>query len=116
MVQTYDPSTEEAAGGGEFEISLAIQLKFCLTGDKNKTKTKKKVEINRRYLNTYISVLDRKPEGKEFAGSTIACVISAHLKMTTQISKEGVLTYGLIFQSPLPPVTSSMKANTKVIT
>lgn len=90
--------------GGEFDISLAIQLKFCLTGDKNKTK---KVEINRRYLSTYINVLDRKPEGKEFAGRTMACVISTHLKMTTQISKEGVLTYGLIFQSPLPPVTSS---------
>lgn len=101
--------------GGEFDISLAIQLKFCLTGDKNKTKTKK-VEINRRYLSTYISVLDRKSEGKEFAGSTMACVISVHLKMTTQISKEGVLTYGLIFQSPLSPVTSSMKANTKMIT
>lgn len=37
VVQTYDPSTEEAkSGGGEFEISLAIQLKFCLTGDKKK--------------------------------------------------------------------------------
>lgn len=108
------PAQKRQQEGGEFEISLAIQLKFCLTGDKNKTKTK--VEINRRYLNTYISVLDRKPEGKEFAGSTMACVISAHLKMMTQISKEGVLTYGLIFQSPLPPVTSSMKANTKVIT
>lgn len=78
--------------------------------------TKKKVEINRKYLNTYISVLDRKPEGKEFAGSTMACVISTHLKMMTQLSKEGVLTYGLIFQSPLSPVTSSMKANTKMIT
>lgn len=46
----------------------------------------------------------------------MACVISTHLKMMTQLSKEGVLTYGLIFQSPLSPVTSSMKANTKMIT
>lgn len=35
------PAQKRQQEGGEFEISLAIQLKFCLTGDKNKTKTKK---------------------------------------------------------------------------
>lgn len=56
--------------------------------------------INRRYLNFPISDSERKQEGKECAGGTIACASGTPLKMNAPISKEGMLTsLGLIFQS-----------------
>lgn len=55
---------------------------------------------NRRYLNFPMSDSERKPEGKECAGGTIACVSGYPLKMNAPVSKERMLTsHGLIFQS-----------------